>query len=214
MIPLHSFFKHDLPADIALAARPLPTSAEPQAISQLGEAEINQFKALGKPKRQIEFLTGRLLLKELAKAQGLGAITISNHPDTGAPEAHTPEGTAIEVSLAHTKGMIMAGMSPERALGVDLEPAEREVHPRLTRRMLHPDEQQELASVEPIRIWTLKEATVKLMKTGLRKNLNEVCITRHKSGTFRCKNELLPTEAHLHSTTHRQHIFTIAYLPA
>lgn len=56
-----------------------------------------------------------------------------------------------------------------------MEMCNREVHPRLMSRMRHREEPEKVyTAYDPIQVWTMKEAALKAIGTGLRKPMNSV----------------------------------------
>lgn len=83
----------------------------------------------------------------------------------------------VSVSFSHTQDALAAAVSDKYNVGLDMECKGREVHRRLAERMKHFDEPDVLYSEnEWIRIWTLKEAALKMIGTGLRKPMNSLLI--------------------------------------
>lgn len=82
------------------------------------------------------------------------------------------DGAAVTVSIAHSGAHAVAAIA-ERAVGIDLEGIARR-HESLPRFLLHPDEYAafDALPLDPVRAailyWTLKEATLKALRTGFR----------------------------------------------
>ncbi len=122
-------------------------------------------------KRRREFILGRaaarlLLSDELAVEPQAVPLSVA---ESGAIDV---VGADLHVSIAHSGDHAVAAAS-SRMVGVDIE----SIVPRnteLRRFLVHPDEQELLESIplDPNRSqilwWTLKEATLKAMRTGLR----------------------------------------------
>jgi len=85
----------------------------------------------------------------------------------------------VSVSFSHTSDALAAAVSERFNVGLDMECMGRPVHKRLAERMKHFEESSLLYSEnEWIRIWTLKEAALKMIGTGLRKPMNSVSISQ------------------------------------
>lgn len=122
----------------------------------------------------------RVMASDFWKLSGVDVITQKNEK----PEARV-NGEALSVSFSHTKSALAAAISRTQNVGCDMEAAERNVHPRLARRMRHNRERDELyANLEPIRIWTLKEAALKMIGTGLRRPMNSIRIDQTDTALF------------------------------
>lgn len=85
----------------------------------------------------------------------------------------------VSVSFSHTTDALAAAISDSFNVGLDMESIGRPVHKRLAERMKHFAESPLLyIENEWIRIWTLKEAALKMIGTGLRKPMNSVQISQ------------------------------------
>lgn len=81
----------------------------------------------------------------------------------------------VSVSFSHTRKAVAAVASGEWVVGIDMETADREVSEQLKKRMKHEQETLKFYDSYPIiQIWTLKEAALKAIGTGLRKPMNGV----------------------------------------
>ena len=162
----------NLPNDITLRFDVRPASA-PLALDVLTRDEQAQIEGFGSEKRRREFALGRatartLLAERLAVAAPDVPLRVAAD---GAPEL---EG-GLRVSIAHAatpEQTIAVAAVGERPLGVDLEPI-RPRRPDLYRFLLHPDEYDMMDRLgdhdaAQVLIWTLKEATLKAMRTGFR----------------------------------------------
>jgi 4'-phosphopantetheinyl transferase len=81
----------------------------------------------------------------------------------------------VEISLSHTRDVLLVGISSVGLIGVDTEPADRKLYGRdVERLMCTPHERAELDALELtdrndrlLRLWTLKEAYSKALGQGL-----------------------------------------------
>lgn len=179
MITLLSDDEHVLPPDSTFALQPM-LPLEPDLFRQLHVDERKQLDRLKNEKRRREFVTSRLALRELAGSWGLAERDFSIYKnELGNPFA-SAGGSTLQVSIAHTRDMVFCGLSRQHAIGVDLEPVDRDVPDRLRSRMMHPLEKEQALSISTIRLWTLKEAYIKLRGEGLRLNMNEVWVKRER----------------------------------
>ncbi len=115
------------------------------------------------------------LLRELVSRQGMDAdrFELRKH-DTGKPYGVIGDRT-LGVSISHCQGLLICALNTGGEIGIDVEPDERKVHPRLLDRICHPEEQSGLPDdLCCIRMWTIKEATLKYMGTGLRVAMNRI----------------------------------------
>lgn len=143
---------------------------------QLSGAEREEYRTFTNRKRKEEYLISRNLIGELAGQIGLDRTLFEIRKDGFGKPYGTYKDSRYNLSLAHSEGKVLCGISPVIQIGVDLEPVGREVNPRLRERMLHAEEREPLKREPLVRIWTLKEAMVKLEGKGLRTNLNRIII--------------------------------------
>lgn len=132
-------------------------------------------------KRRNEWLAGRIAAKRVARRrfEELGLkltedkIVIRSNGD-GVPSAQA-EGKDCRISITHC-GAVAAAAAPAKAqrLGIDIELVEPR-DPAWARLSFHEDERVDgLSDVELTTLWTLKEAVLKLLETGLSVDLWDV----------------------------------------
>lgn len=203
---------HKIPEDIHLAMGRLTDYSGRQASVEelLDESERKEYETISNDRRKNEFLSTRHLVKGLADKFGLleSGFTISKDamgkPFGVAGEQH------IFLSIAHCKREVMCGLSEKRDLGVDLEPADRQVHENLGKRIYHPQDRDEITELALIRVWTIKEALVKLEGRGLRTNLNELPLERIDDVAFSARfND--EKSARICSFQYDEHWVAVAY---
>jgi len=84
-------------------------------------------------------------------------------------------GKPVSVSFSHTQQAVCAAISNFWVVGIDMESTGRQVSDRLAKRMKHEKETFKFYDNYPImQIWTMKEAALKAIGTGLRKPMNSV----------------------------------------
>lgn len=136
----------------------------------LSDEERSRYAAFAVDKRKREFLLGRVALRTLlADRLSEAPATISLHvTDDGAVELTT---APYYVSIAHSDHRAVAVVS-SGPVGVDLEHV-TSCTPRVVDFVLRPDEKPLLDALPMSRdrafilCWTLKEATLKALQTGL-----------------------------------------------
>jgi len=149
-----------------------------ELINQLSSGEKEELELYTNLKRQREYLSSRLALKELASRYGIDLEEFHiQKDDLGQPYGEIEE-QHYYVSIAHTNQQAFCGISKAHAIGVDLEPLDRKVPGRLVNRIKHPNEDNLVNVIEAIRLWTIKEAYIKLRGQGLRLNMNQVPIEK------------------------------------
>ncbi|MDR8391783.1 4'-phosphopantetheinyl transferase superfamily protein [Aliifodinibius sp. S!AR15-10] len=143
----------------------------------LSPVEREEYNTFSHRRRRNEFLSTRGLIKEFVADLGLDeAIFEIEKDDLGKPFGMY-QNRRYNLSLAHTGQKVICGLSQSIPLGVDIEPTDRNVNERLRDRIMHPVEKKELKEESLLRLWTLKEALVKLQGKGLRTNLNQIKLT-------------------------------------
>lgn len=170
-----------IPGDWAIMAYQLEVidlQTLPPATSVLSERENAFFQTFKLPKRQTEWLGGRLALKRLVGAQvRLPVQTIEVLPlaANGKPQLLI-EGSLslLPFSITHSHGFAVAAIAPDaRYIGIDLE----KIAPRINawkQDFFHPSELTEHSDEFLTKLWTQKEALVKLLGTGLAINSFDV----------------------------------------
>ena len=124
----------------------------------------------------VESLSGReLLRKMIAKRykQGDPGFTTLKYEK---PSAEL-NGNIVSISFSHTSKAVSAVISKNWVVGIDMEFSDRKVDSRLAKRMKHEKESFKLYEKNPIiKIWTIKEAALKAIGTGLRQPMNSVYV--------------------------------------
>ncbi len=96
--------------------------------------------------------------------------------DHGKPIVESPAIACRAFNIAHTRGLVVCGLgSPQHWLGVDVEWMDRRTDPELARRYFAPEEIRQLDAISNedehrelfLRLWTLKEAFIKAIGTGM-----------------------------------------------
>jgi len=151
-------------------------------LEDLDQQEKQELEAITNLHRQKEYATSRHVLKVLARSIGIEGLEILKD-DLGQPFGQVGEQKYF-VSIAHTNQIVFCGISTEAPIGIDLEPISREVPEKLKRRILHPDEVALFDNMDTIRLWTIKEAYIKLRGQGLRLNMNQVQVKQEGGELF------------------------------
>lgn len=172
--------------------------------------ERREMEQMGSSSRRREFRISRALIGMLAETAGLDADRLEIRREEGGKPFGRWEGRRIHLSVSHSPEKVICALSEERDIGLDIEYAGRETGEGLRERMLHTGEREFLKTMETIRIWTLKEALLKLDGRGLGTNMNMVRITGGENGSFeaRFNNEI---RAKICSFRHEDHWIALAY---
>ncbi len=152
--------------------------------SVLSKEELDTMESFTNEQRKAEFLTARHLFRMLIKECGWvsESITLKKEP-TGKPFIEAKEGKKF-VSFSHSKDLVLCAVSETQDIGIDAETLDRKINPAIVKRILSENEWQIYGEEDPIALWTMKEAAVKSLGTGLRTNLKELELDRKENGLF------------------------------
>lgn len=135
-------------------------------------------------KRKEEHITSRVLFAFLAREMGWDMDTvILDKEEQGKPFVRV-NGKKNFVSFTHTKEVVMCAISKTLDIGIDAELERRDINPGIIKRILGEEEWANLEGEDPIKLWTLKEAAVKSLGTGLRTNLKDLELNREEQNQF------------------------------
>lgn len=145
--------------------------------------KVHEPNVQGK-KEFVENISGGTFVKKMAGlylgVENLNVVTKKHEK----PRAYHGE-KEISISFSHTNLAISAAVSSTYIVGCDMESVSRKVHARLHNRIKQKEEADSLyKSNDLIRIWTLKEAALKMIGTGLRKPMNCVRIEQNSEALF------------------------------
>jgi len=149
-----------------------------EVLIHLQQHEIEELEAFANDRRRREYVASRVLIKQLASEWSTPGDEFEILKDALGRPYGMHKSDRYFVSIAHSRDTVFCGISPDAAIGVDAEPVEREIPEQLKRRIVHPQETNELLSLDTIRIWTIKEAFIKLEGQGLRLNMNQVQVRK------------------------------------
>jgi phosphopantetheinyl transferase len=123
--------------------------------------------------RRKEHVSSRKLFSDL-----LGELNISNSTvelkkmELGKPFGQLGD-KILHTSFSHSADWVVCAMSLSLDIGIDCEPMQRKVNPRIFERILDNTEKYILEEVSHLSIWTMKEAVVKCIGTGIRTSLQK-----------------------------------------
>lgn len=178
MIQVHACWLQDSDA-------PLPATLS----RQLTEAEHTELAGFRHPARSRSFILSRAMLRQL-----LGQVLAGDpHPPL---LARTPSGRLAlashpewHISISHCPGHV-AVMAAQAPCGIDVEVTRNADWARIARRYFSEEEKDYLLQLDATRgaedflkLWTLKEASVKAMGTGLAGNLSRITFDISRSNT-------------------------------
>ncbi len=153
-------------------------------VKMLDAKEHAEYSLLTNPERKAEFLTSRVLIKEIAGKCGYQDYFHVQKDKDGKPFGIYEQGRC-HLSISHSQKCITGIISEEKDVGLDIENAGRTVNPGLRKRILNVKEINLSEEIDLIRIWTVKESILKLLGTGLRKNMSDIILEPDKRDTFK-----------------------------
>jgi 4'-phosphopantetheinyl transferase len=141
---------------------------------------------------RLMFLTGRVMARTLV-GRALGCAPASwrwREGRHGRPEIDEP-GVAVHFNLAHSAGLVVCAIAPDREIGVDVEDRQRRpVDRRFVERYCSPSEVADVAAQPDedwhdrfLMYWTLKEAYLKARGLGVSVSLSSVSFTLDPTGS-------------------------------
>ncbi len=142
-----------------------------------------EYESFSNPSRKAEFLTARRLFHWLLRELELDSDTELKKETSGKPFALT-RNQRVHVSFSHTAQKVFCALSLETDIGLDVESVAREINPAVVTRILNEEERLVVGEESAIVLWTIKEAAVKCLGTGLRTNLNDLTIKKNKENRF------------------------------
>jgi 4'-phosphopantetheinyl transferase len=155
----------------------LTTSDQAVLYTLLDLEEQNRFASLRRPSAKRQYLLAHVLLRVLASRRlGVHARDIVFEREKGRkPKIVWPDDTVIDFSISHTEGMVACALMFNGKIGIDVEYRAGTIDTaQIARACLTEDEQEHLASLEHedrrdvfFDLWTIKEAYLKGMGTGL-----------------------------------------------
>jgi phosphopantetheine--protein transferase-like protein len=178
------------------------------AFAVLNPAERAEWLDMrGVATRRIEWLLGRACVKDALRRylleqhqQNWAATDIPIWTDdSGKPHAlgmwrdRTRE--TVDISIAHTSGVVAAAIAVNGRIGIDLERADRDLTDDFSRSVFTPEE-QELAAQSGesqttlMRCWCAKEALAKALGTGIRYSPSDLRTRSIDSASGRLEMEL------------------------
>lgn len=167
---MHERVGMQLPEDIELRSLIYDADRRSQWEGLLSKEEQVRYRSFPSEKRKREFLLGRVALRTLL-AERLEVVPNEVLLEVTDEGAVVVEGAPYHVSITHAEDRAVAAVA-RRRVGVDLERiAERD--PNIADFLMHPDECDLLDTLPMNReaafilCWTLKEATLKALGTGL-----------------------------------------------
>lgn len=161
--------------------------SDTHSASVLKEKERKQYQSYRHAYRRREYLATRTLIAKMVESMGLKYSAFRLQKDILGRPYGTYNKQQFYVSIAHSRGKVLSAISLTRPVGIDIEPVDRKVPEALRNRMLNETEAPLLQQETTLRIWTLKEALVKLQGNGMRTNFDEWTIKPASGNQFIAK---------------------------
>ncbi len=134
---------------------------------------------------KVDYVLGRLLRHKGCDVRNFQLKKYDNGKPYG-----LMEGRRMGVGIAHCRSLLVCALNIKGETGIDVEPCKRSMHPRLRNRISHPGEHLALpADLCSIRLWTIKEAVLKFLGTGLRLAMNKIRLDMLDDHLFRAELE-------------------------
>ena len=173
--------------------------------------DTNALQSFQNDRRKAEHILSRLLLLGLCGKKGwdLNQIELKK-TELGKPYLEVG-GAHKSVTFSHSTELILCAISDDIEIGIDAEPSDRKVKPELLTRILGEEESKELAGETHIGLWTLKEAAVKCLGTGIRMGLKSIRIQKLENGFFSITAPESP-EMHAVSFEQQGHHISLAWV--
>lgn len=156
---------------------------EQQCERLLPPAEREEANRFRRTTSRNQHIVGRAMARKLLGGDAVAPDAIRFTPGKyGKPTVQSPAEADQPFNIAHTDGLVICGVAngPADLVGVDVESLSRDTSPELAKRYFSPPEIDYLDSLHLadrqvcfLRIWTLKEALIKAIGTGLHTPLSD-----------------------------------------
>lgn len=178
MKELDTSYIKDWPQEVVLGEADIAEQLSPDHLS---DAERKEYYSFKNDRRKAEYLSARKLFRFLLSNMDMNENEVQLlKEEEGKPYA-VCRGKHLYLSFSHSSLKVYCVISKNLDVGLDVEPAERNISKRVLERITSQAERSIIASLEPGQIWTIKEAVVKFLGTGLRTNLNELTIVKNEN---------------------------------
>ncbi|MDR9418395.1 4'-phosphopantetheinyl transferase family protein [Gracilimonas sp.] len=155
-----------------------------EGIEVLSEKERKKFHSFKSEGRKAEYLNSRKLFRFLLAELGADPDSAQLLKYNGGKPYGICGENHMYVSFTHTPEKVFCAISKEIELGLDSEVVSRKVKPRVLNRILNKSERESLHNIDPIVVWTIKEAAVKFLGTGLGTHMDDHTIVKTKKNRY------------------------------
>ncbi|TWU17406.1 4'-phosphopantetheinyl transferase psf-1 [Novipirellula galeiformis] len=168
----------------ATSSSEVPGPVEAFCHQWLDESECERAERFRVMTSRNQHIVGRGMARHLLGGSEVPARSIEFHAlQHGKPAVKSPPEIAQPFNIAHTDGLVLCGIghTKHQLLGVDVERLERRTDPELATRYFSAPEIEYVHSFADarkrksafLRVWTLKEAFIKAIGTGLHTPLSD-----------------------------------------
>jgi phosphopantetheinyl transferase len=173
--------KKNYPSDITLGIADISDEVSEGLFSDVEKREYESFKNKG---RKAEYASARRLFWFLVNKTGIEKNGLNLLKEEGGKPYALAGNNRIHVSFSHSPQKVFCALSSKSNIGLDVEHLSRTISPAVLNRIRHQQEAKIFKLLEPVQLWTIKEAVVKCMGSGLRTNLNELLIEEREKNCF------------------------------
>lgn len=153
-------------------------------IEILSKKERKRFHSFKSEGRKAEYLNSRKLFRFLLSELGEDTESAQLLKYEGGKPYGVYDGNHIYVSFTHTPHKVFCAISKHIELGLDSEQINRKVRPKVLNRILNKEERERLQNVDPVVIWTIKEASVKYLGIGLGTHMDDHTIVKTEKNRY------------------------------
>jgi phosphopantetheinyl transferase len=182
------------------------------SLNVLTHQEKMRCNSFGSTSRRLEYLSSRWLVHKMAEHLELDPDRfLLKKDDTGQPFAEY-QTKRYNVSIAHSVEDTICAVSSTVQLGIDLEPKGRSVAVGLPARLLNESEYSLFSGQDTLRMWTLKEAILKLKGSGLRTRLKDWKLISNDQSLFTAENRE-KERVNIYSFSYQNNWIALAFNP-
>ncbi len=159
-----------------------------RALATLDDAERSRAERIVRPLARDRFILARAALRtilgdylQVAPARVPLGVGPAGKPHLETPASLRAPAASLAFSLSHTQGVVVIAVTTRARVGVDVEMRARRTPPSVMRRVLDEQELALVLAAPPeqrdeafLRHWTVKEAYVKALGTGIAAGLRRV----------------------------------------
>ena len=153
----------------------------------LSEKELKEYDSFRNTKRKAEFVSARKLFRFLLSQMDINPKQVQLLKEQEGKPYAIWNGKHIFLSFSHSPKKVYCAISKKMDIGLDVEPVSREIRQRILERITSEAERSEVSTLKPVQIWTIKEAVVKFLGTGLRTNLNDLTVVKKRNSQISVK---------------------------